>query len=456
MNTVRTSTAFSVAAILASVLAHADFQAALEDYNAARYDAAHAQFLSLAELGDCASQFNLAAMALKGQGVPQDSASGVGWLQAAAANGCQQLVGDKATHLAARLDAQQSQAAAQIVARYGPDALRTQGVIDPQFTCRDIEPPTVSVQPDPEYPHLYSAQPQQAIVITALTIGADGKARDPEVLLAVPQDFAASAIEKWLNSSFIPAQQQGQSVAARLVAKQLYTLHGGKPLSELEPYRLARPRADGGDPQARYLVGLTATFDSSLGISSARGGALLLEAARAGGAQAQYWIGAQLRASRACHPQADGAVWLRHAAASGNPAAQILLATDLLSAAADPAQIAAAKSWLATASTADSYYVRKHAAALLAASPVEAIRDAAAARNLAAELASGPIQSDPQMFEVLAAVAAANGDFKGAIAQQLVALQKAHTLGWARTAGMEQRLAAYRAGQPWRGDLFAS
>jgi len=35
-------------------------------------------FLALAELGDCSSQFNLAAMALKGQGGPKDAGSGVG------------------------------------------------------------------------------------------------------------------------------------------------------------------------------------------------------------------------------------------------------------------------------------------------------------------------------------------------------------------------------------------
>jgi hypothetical protein len=46
------------------VAARADFQMALTDYNAGRYEAAHQQFLALAELGDCSSQFNIGAMAL--------------------------------------------------------------------------------------------------------------------------------------------------------------------------------------------------------------------------------------------------------------------------------------------------------------------------------------------------------------------------------------------------------
>ena len=60
---------FAAAALLGSACAYADFQQAMQDYNAQRYDAAHGEFLALAELGDCSSQFNLAAMALKGQGL---------------------------------------------------------------------------------------------------------------------------------------------------------------------------------------------------------------------------------------------------------------------------------------------------------------------------------------------------------------------------------------------------
>src|SRR5438270_7357716 len=63
-------------ALSIAVAAHADFRAALADYNAGRYLAAHEQFQRLAELGDCSSQFNLGAMALKGQGGPKDSGSG--------------------------------------------------------------------------------------------------------------------------------------------------------------------------------------------------------------------------------------------------------------------------------------------------------------------------------------------------------------------------------------------
>src|SRR4029077_8231248 len=84
-----------LSALSGAIPVHADFQAALREYNAGHYDVAHAQFLALAELGDCSSQFNLGAMALQGQGGPKDAGSGVGWLQAAAGNGCERVPGQQ-------------------------------------------------------------------------------------------------------------------------------------------------------------------------------------------------------------------------------------------------------------------------------------------------------------------------------------------------------------------------
>ena len=450
----RTRTAFALAALLSGAAAHADFQAALAQYNAGHYDVARAGFLSLAELGDCSSQFNLGAMALQGQGGPKDLAGAVGWLQSADANGCRQLVGNRLPGLTARLTADESRAAAAIVARYGPDALRAEGVINPDFTCADRTPPAVVSAPTPEYPRQGALHHEAAIVITALTIGADGYARDPEILLSLPQDgFAAAAVEAWLNSRFMPAHRGGRPLEARQQAKTVFELAGAT-LADAPAIKAARTAADSGEPAARYEVGLMATLDPSLSLSSARAGELLLGAARDGDVQAQYWVGSQLRATAACHPRADGAVWLRHAAAGGSAAAQLLLAGDLLAGTPSAEQIAQARALFARAAGSDSYYVRKHLVALLAASPLEAIRDPVGALALAVKLAAGDIQSDPQMFEAVAAAYAANADFRKAVAQQDLALTKAQSLGW-NTRAMSDRQSAYRRDTPWRGELFA-
>jgi TPR repeat protein len=445
----------TLSALSGAMPAHADFQTALGEYNAGHYDVAHAQFLALAELGDCSSQFNLAAMALKGQGGPKDAGSGVGWLQAAAGNGCEQLVGNKVSGLTAKLSADESAAAAGIVARYGRDALHTQGVVSPDFSCREQVAASLLQAPAPEYPRLAGDTRQGAIVITELTIGVDGLARDPEILLAMPETgFPAAAVESWLNSRFVPASRGGAPVESRLQAKSLFAIEGGSGVSGMDAYKSARQRADAGDPAAGYLVGLTATLDASLGISSARAGQLLLASARDGDSRAQYWVASELHATSLCHGQVNGAVWLRHAADGGSAAAQLMLATDLLSADPSGAQAAQARSLLERAATSDSFYVRKHVVALLAVSPLDAVRDPGTALTVAMKLAAGEIQSDPQMFEAVGAAYAANGDFRQASAQQQIAIHKARSLGW-NTRVMAERLSAYRGGRPWRGDLFA-
>ena len=448
--------ALGAAALPAENVPPGSFQAALSEYRAGHYDAAHAQFLSLAELGDCSSQFNLGAMALHGQGGPKDPGSGAGWLQAAAGNGCSELVGSRLTGLAAKLSPEEEHAAAAVMARYGPEALRAQGVVNLEFICHDTTPPSAVSSTAAQTPAATRGQQQPAMVITALTVGVDGHARDPEILLAVPGDaFAAAAIEAWLNSQFTPARRDGGVVSARLEAKTLFAEAGGAPLADAEAIRKARPAADAGDPAAAYLVGLAALHDSSLGISGAHAEQLLLGAARDGNPDAQYWVASQLRASGACHPPTDGGVWLRHAAAGGNAAAQLLLAHDLLAGAPSAAQTAQARALLAQAGRADAYYVRKHVTALLASSPLDAVRDPPTALELARQLAAGDIRSDPQMYETVAAAYAANGDFHEASAQQQLALQKARGLGW-NTGPIAERLDAYRHGQTWRGDLLAS
>ena len=448
--------ALAASAVSLAGAAHADFSAALKDYTEGRFDAARAQFLSLAELGDCPSQFNLGAMALKGQGGPQDHGAGIGWLEAALSNGCRQQVGERLPALQASLTAEQSRAAQDIVARYGHDALQAQGAVNPDFECQALTPATVRDTPTPEEPHLRAAQRPEGLVIAAFTIGIDGYARDPQVLLSVPQEgFPAAAVEAWLNSRFLPAMRAGVPVESRLQAKLRFVGSSGD-LAGAPAYKAALPAADSGDPAAQYLIGLTATLDSSLGVMAARAGHMLIDSARSGDADAQYWVAQQLRAAAACHPQANWRLWLRHAAEGGSAPAEADYAAELLHGAATSEQVAQARTLLTRAAASADYYGRKHAVALLAASPVEAVRDPKLARSAANTLLhANEIQSDPQMFEAVAAAYAANHEYGNAIDAEREAIQKALALGW-NTGVMQERLAAYHHDAPWLGDLYAA
>lgn len=448
--------ALAVAGLAAAALAHAGFTAALGDYKAGRYDAARSQFGAMAELGDCSSQFNLGEMMLKGQGGPKDAGAALGWLEAAASNGCQELVGARAATLKSGLSDQDRRAAADIVARYGHDALRAAGIVQPELECPAQTSAAVLEAPAAEYPAALDANPRNGLVIGRLTIGVDGRARDPEILLSAPDPaFAAAAVEAWLNSRFEPAMRGGVPVESRLQVRLPFNVAGAEPLWTSPPYKDSRSAAEAGDPAAEYLVGLAAMADTTVGVGAAQGRDLLMFSARDGNPQAQYWLAAQQRAAAACHAHASGAAWLEHAAKGGDSAAQLLLATQLLSGSPTEVQVSEARGLLERAAATDDYYVRKHVAALLAASPLAAVRDPATARQVAGRLASGDIQSDPQMFEVLAAAAAAAGDFSGAVSQQETAVHKARDLKW-DTRPMEQRLSAYRDHRAWQGGLLAA
>jgi hypothetical protein len=133
----------------------------------------------------------------------------------------------------------------------------------------------------------------------------------------------------------------------------------------------------------------------------------------------------------------------------------VLVASELLRGTPTAAQVTQARAALVAAAASGSYYVRKHVVALLAASPLDEVRDAHTALTLAQQLQGGDIQSDPEMFAAVAAAYASAGDFHTAVAQQRLAQQKALTLGW-DTRALGAQLAAYRADRPWRGDVFAS
>src|SRR5688500_15705085 len=75
--------------------AQADFAGAFARYQAGEFAAARAEFLQLAELGSSASQFNLAAMALRGQATAEDLGAAAGWLRAALENGSEQITQEK-------------------------------------------------------------------------------------------------------------------------------------------------------------------------------------------------------------------------------------------------------------------------------------------------------------------------------------------------------------------------
>ena len=126
----------------------------MKAYRSGEYEAAKAQFLSLAELGDGASQFNLGAMALQGQAGAKDLGTGVGWLLAAAENGYENMTPEKLAALKSSLSPDQLRVAQNVVDRYGRPALLSSVLPPKSFYayCSQIVPAKVLKTFIPAYP----------------------------------------------------------------------------------------------------------------------------------------------------------------------------------------------------------------------------------------------------------------------------------------------------------------
>lgn len=443
---------------LAASTAHADFRGAMQAYAAGKYAQAHAQFLALAELGDGASQYDLGAMAIHGQGEPKDIATGIGWLLAAATNDYHPLTAEQMASLKASLTAAQRTVADGVLGRYGHAALAAT-VLPPEkpTPCPGVVPGMLVQDMPAEYPVRYGMADHDGIVMLGLTIGVDGLARDPEVLMKAPSDsdFSASAIGAALQSRWVPTTRDGVPIESRIRILRVFTIVRGGVLWNARALKQVLREADAGDPDAQYVAGLAATLDTTVGIPLARAHQLLLSAAQGGQPRAQYLIARSFGELAICARDAKReAIWLRAAAASGDASAQLAVASDLLRGTPSAGEIAQARSLLEQAARSDRYYVAKHVVMLMAASPVEGLRDPVTALSVAKRLARGAIRSDPQMYEAVAAARAANGDFPAAVAEQKKAIAMAQALYW-NTSLMEQRLAAYRRSQPWLGDLLS-
>ena len=435
----------------------ADFPQAIKDYGAGNYDAARAEFLTLAALGDAPSQFNLGAMATQGQGQAKDAGAAVGWFSAAADNGGRQLPADKLASMRARLSEAERATADDIVAHYGRAALEKTALPVPPLGahCRNFQRANATQITPGDYPAKGRYGDQDGLVILRLHISAAGAASDPEILMAVPgPEFAAAAINTWMRAHFAPATEDGQPVASRLLAKSVFRIKTGGVLWDVGALKELREQALTGAPAAQYKIGLAATLDPSLGIPASQAYRLLVSAAQGGSPGAQYWAAGNFADVASCASADKRMPWLKAAADAGEGPALLALARELLTGEPTAEQQTQARALLERAAQANDYYVEKHVIALMTAAALPGVHDPATARAVAERLAAWGVEADPQMYEALAAAEAANGDYWKAGNDQWTAVKRAKELNW-NTQLPEERLALYRKSRAWSGDLFA-
>lgn len=440
--------------------AAADLYSASGEYKKGDYAHALPDYLALAQLGEPQAQFNVAVMYWKGQGAAQSDIHAYAWAMLAAQSG----------------DAKARKLADEIRPRLAPGSERIAGWITAPYTSAALSqrlmpaPVSKTLKASMEYrkglqtcrpASIYSwAYPEDAAhkgiqgdVFVAFTVRPDGRARNPRVILEVPEGVFGDASRKGiLRETFAPLP--GGSGAIPCVIFLRYVdrpmpvgyLHLNSYVGQL------RKLANTGDPNSQLLYGMALVGLPQLKQSSAAGLPWFVKAAQAGLPLAQFEVGFSLLSGIDCRPEEGKAIeWLRMAADQNEPNAEVTLAMGALRGSAGFGDAAQARRWLEKAAAQGNHEGELYLSALLAAAPDPHLRDPHRALELL-QKAFDELEDDPTPFDIQAAAQAAEGDFPSAVKSEKKAIRSAHFLGW-DLSPLQARLAAYQAHKPWYGDL---
>jgi len=442
-------------AVLLCAQARADLFTAQLAYQKADYERAFKDYRELAELGQPVAQYNLAIMYAKGQGVRQSELNAYAWATLAAEGG---HAGGRnlAEELRPGLAPGSEKIAQDIVAPFSRAALdarlmpRIEDNEDTEARCRQFKRPEVSYPVGAEHHGI------QGDVFVEFAVMPEGSARNPRIIYAVPTDTFESTVRAAVLHTHYPAGQPGSRVIHCHVMYRFevagWTTTAGYP--ELETLvRVTRRKADSGDAQAQLFYGLLLAGLPQLGHRAGDAVPWFLKAAQAGSPSGQYMLGSSLLLGMGCHCEENkGQVWLRKAAEADQSNAQVTLAEYALRGTPDAANTKLAAVWLERAAASGNHDGMYYLSALLAATPIEAMRDPRRALDLLEKVRTD-ISGNPTAVEIRAAAQAASGAFADAVGSERRAIAMATKLKW-DLAPLNERLAHYESRQPWYGDLL--
>ncbi len=441
-------------AALASSPALADLFTAQTAYGKGDYERAFKDYRELAELGQPMAQHNLAIMYAKGQGVRPSELYAYAWATLSVESGdasAQSLVEELRPLLAPG-----SEKIAQDIrapfSRAALDARLMPQIADKERGHERCKWRKVAM---PEYPEDANGRGIQGQVYVEFAVMPDGSARHPRVLYSVPEGvFEQSVRTAVLHTEYPPASPGDPAVHCevmyRFVAQQQAADEYPRLIAFVES---TRKKAEAGDPGAEFLYGLLLAGLPQLHHKAADGMPWFLKAAQSGMREAQYEVGNALLHGWGCQcEEKKGQEWLRRAAEADQPSAQVALAAYALRGTPDAAQTRLASVWLERAAAKRSHDGMFYLSALLAATPVDALRDPKRALSLLEKI-WGDLSGDPTALEIRAAAQAAAGAYADAVSSERRAIAMATKLKW-DPAPLDERLRRYESRQPWYGDLL--
>lgn len=435
--------------LLLSTWAKADFDQAMQWYDAQSYDQAFDEFTRLAQLGNHRAQYNLAVMYLHGQHVAADPVQAYAWAQLA-----QTPKHPEFKTLINTLEAQFStaeqqaaqQAANDLSIQYGETAIHLKLApiqYQSDTTAKQKKSPyTLKIieHKAPRYPKTALNERIQGWVTVGFDVYPDGTVRHPYVIDAYPpnvfEQVSLDAVQKFKFDLQFKKDAQAEPISVRqTIEYSLAKMANSSKLRELYDDRLKQLKslASEGFGYAQYLYAIAASsnlLNEHHKISPEELNEWLLKAATNGHSDAQYLLGINiLRGLGSQAEKQKGVNWIVQAASQGHARAA-RMAHDLLTRYAHLNNTdLPAEHWLQQAAMSGDADAQIDFAAHLVKQDHATTADIELARQL---LEDHKKQRDPSVdwYQASALVLAAEGDSKQAEKHAKKAHKLAKKLGW--------------------------
>lgn len=450
---------------LGAAQVQANYEYAVELYNAKNLAGAFKEFKSAAEMGDLDAQYNLAAMYYRGEHAQRSVVDAYAWFAMASV-----VPAYAETNLHVRiyekLSASEKKQAdvrySSLQEKYSRAAI--QKAMVPSYVGMDnqIKHWKIVRNVAPQYPAGMLRSGLSGVVDLTFSIDKDGITRDHIVTYASNPAFSKSAIAALRERQYQPAiindkavvvtgiktrysfsiltnennKKQQLEIIDKEIAKSAESASNGSGSEKLShalllslmpsvvqgyeladnPNRWLQDAAETGNPIASYLLGHNTLFGNMCDINTAQSQLWLIKAAEQNVADAQYLLAMESFNGVNFEKNDDkGFFWLAKAAAA----------------------LPAAKARYAY---------------ILATHPEDARRNNELAANLMQEIKERDFADKQTYYQTLAAIAANLGDFKKAVDMERKALADAKKLD-IPSASILARLASYSAHKPWREEL---
>lgn len=448
---------FLLFSLFTSCSAWAGTDEAIAFYEKKDYANAYAEFLRMAEIGDHLAQFNIGAMYYRGQYVAEDVVQAYAWIALAGQTG-QKPWSEVGAKVYATLDAEQKHRAddarqalfekfsdAVIARRLAPDLSGGSGAENPL---------RLKQRRQAKYPRELENTPGSGWVDILYAVATDGTTRNHMVLSSTGAAYTRAALDAIKGWQFEPPRVNGKPVE---VFGEQQSFHFDVKNNQYDERRVRnlestkRRDAERGSAVEHYAYAhFLEILPSYTGIQfdNSDYNNWYWRAAQEGYGPAQFSLARNLLYGRACAADtAKSLYWLELSAGKGQPDSQYLLAVEMISGVRMTRNLDVALKWLRRAAESNNQHAQLKLAWFLVTSADEGLRDVGLAKEYVARV-DDEYADKLSLFETRAAVAAAAGDFKAAVAWQRKTVAEAQHYELPLD-GFAAKLAAYSAGKPW-------